>query len=452
MIVYSEEKIGHQSIFIKTILNNDGVKVRRRVVNIPLYQVKKDNFTYFILYDDDMNVISDVYEYLNFTLKENPITSRSKAAFSLRLLYCFLSLYKYDVKKIDSKILNELLFFLRGININPIEYGIKTQRSSNTINGYLSIYRNYFINSKIKCKPLFKSHTVTSTSNIGNDFTSVVERLRYDNNLKTSKVNIKFVPKYISPEDFKKLYKIAITNNDKTAKIIMHLMYGYGLRLGEVLGLTIEDVQEVYAHNKLIPVLFLRNRMSDRKFQFAKNLPHVIDKKQYASNDYKIAKTQIIITYDFYEELLEYIEEIHTKAMKKYEDNYNYGVADIVSTKDIPETNHYIFLNRYGKVLSDQTWNNSLKKYFNTANIPLDLDVRENNLSHRFRHGFAMFHARFSNHIVDILSLQKLMRHKNISSTMIYFNPTPDDEFKTKTEFQTELYTLIPELKEGFDE
>ena len=58
-----------------------------------------------------------------------------------------------------------------------------------------------------------------------------------------------------------------------------------------------------------------------------------------------------------------------------------------------------------------------------------------------------MFHARFSEHPVDVLTLQKLLRHKSISSTMIYYNPTIEDEFNIKTEFQNELYSMIPELK-----
>ena len=137
--------------------------------------------------------------------------------------------------------------------------------------------------------------------------------------------------------------------------------------------------------------------------------------------------------------------------MDKYPENYEQGYADIVSVRDKPETNHYIFLNRYGRILSDQTWNNTLKKYFEVAGIPIDVDVRENNLSHRFRHGFAMVHARFSKHPADALSLQKMLRHKSLSSTMVYYNPTPEDEFKIKMEFQKELYDMIPELKEGLD-
>lgn len=450
MIIYSEEKNGHKSVFIKTILDNNNNELSKRKVTIPLFQIEKDNFLYFVLYDDNMKVISSVYEYLNYDLKESPLTTRSKAAFSLRLLYCFLSLSKCDIKNIDDYTLKEFLFFLRGINVNPKQYEMKTQRSANTINGYLAIYRSYFISQKIKCEALFNSNMTEITNASENDYTYTTTRKKYTNNLKVSKVNLRTVPKYISPNNFRKLYKLAIKNKDKTAKLIMHLMYGYGLRLGEVLGLTMEDIIEDYYNETLVPIIILRNRISDKKFQFAKNLLHVIDKKDYISANYKLEKTEIIITYDLYEELLEYIEEIHTQAIEKYESNYNLGIADIVSIKNKPDLNHYIFLNRYGKVLSDQTWNNSLKKYFSDAKIPLDLDMKENNLSHRFRHGFAMFHARFSNHPVDILSLQKLMRHKRVSSTMIYFNPTPEDEFKIKTEFQEEFYNMIPELRRGF--
>ena len=229
-------------------------------------------------------------------------------------------------------------------------------------------------------------------------------------------------------------------------------MYGYGLRLGECLGLTMEDITETHVNGKLVPVLLIRNRMSDAKYQYAKNLLHVSNKNQYRSRDYQLSRWKIIITYELYEELIGYIESAHSSAMEKYPDNYEKGAADIVSVLDAPESNHYVFLNRYGRVLNDQTWNAHLKNYFSEAGIPIDHDVREKNLSHRFRHGFAMFHARFSEHPVAALELSRMMRHKNILSTMVYYNPTFEDELKTKTEFQNELYTLIPELKEPFNE
>ena len=450
MIVYSENKIGNQSIFIKSIIDDHGNTTSERKVSMPLYQIEKDGYINFIQYDDNMKPIISVYNYLNFKLRESPLTSRSKAAFALRLLYCFLSLSGYKVDKIDEKAFRELLFFLRGINTNPKQYSMKTQRSNNTVNGYLSVYRSYFSYAGVSCDAIFKSHTV-QTEHVFEGSPSSSERKKYDNNLKAPDYNSDTVPKYIGPEDFKKIFKAIVDANDKQSRLIVHLMYGYGLRLGEVLGLTTEDICEIRDNGKLVPVLKLRNRMTDEKYQFAKGLPHVIESRQYSSKDYQAATQKIIITYALYEELIDLIEENHAALIEKYPENYEEGIADIVSVRDKPDTNHYVFLNRYGRVLSDQTWNNILKRYFKIAGIPIDVDVRDNNLSHRFRHGFAMFHARFSKHPVDALALQKMMRHKNITSTMVYYNPTPEDELKIKMEFQKELYDMIPELKGGGD-
>ena len=109
--------------------------------------------------------------------------------------------------------------------------------------------------------------------------------------------------------------------------------------------------------------------------------------------------------------------------------------------------NYYVFTNRYEKVLSDQTWNAKLREYFIKSELVIDKGVKENNLSHRFRHGFAMYCVRFAEKPIDVLALQKLLRHKSIRSTMIYYNPTPEDEYKTKVEFQNEEYKMHPLLR-----
>lgn len=452
MIIYTEKKQGQQSVFYKRILNADGNEISNRKVTIPLYSVSYNEFSYYLLYDDHMEVIREAYEYLNFDLQERPMTSRSKSAFALRLLYCFLALSGYDVHDINDQVVSELLFFLRGIQNNPSGFDSRTQRSSATVNGYLSVYRSFFRCRHIKCDALFRVVNVSINGTVEKTFSSSVERKKYKSNLKTSSEDQDLCPRYISPEDFRKIYSLVLQKQDHEAKLLLHLMYGYGLRLGECLGLTMEDITEIYDNGKLVPVLLIRNRMSDAKYQYAKNLLHVSSRNQYKSRDYQLSRWRIIITYELYEELLDYIERVHSAAMEKYPSNYDKGAADIVSVREAPEKNHYVFLNRYGRVLSDQTWNAHLKSYFSEAGIPIDHDVREKNLSHRFRHGFAMFHARFSDHPVAALELSRMMRHKSILSTMVYYNPTFEDELKTKTEFQNELYALIPELKEPINE
>jgi len=106
--------------------------------------------------------------------------------------------------------------------------------------------------------------------------------------------------------------------------------------------------------------------------------------------------------------------------------------ADRVTNKKLPTgDNYYIFLNKNGTSLSASGWNGVLRQLFEEVGLGLDKEKREHNLSHRFRHGFAMCFIHQLNDEekkdkVGIQKLQKLMRHKSILSTMIYYNP--DDE------------------------
>ena len=448
MVLYSEQKDGRRTIYTANVVNDNGEIISQRIVTFPLYQVDQDGFTYFILYDDNMVPVREAYEYLNFALRGSPFNTRRKTANALRLLYCFLSLSQHVITEIDEKVFGEFVYFIRGIDANPRGYSFITQRSNSTVNGYFAVYRAFFKHIGVESSPLYSSHNVFTNSAFGAGDTKIA-RIKYDKNLRTALYTDSYVPKYISPDEFRAIYKAAQTAGDKQAEIILHLMYGYGMRLGEVLGLTIEDIDEIEINETLVPILWLRNRLSDQIFQYAKGLPHVIDKKQYSSKDYKSMTSRITLTYEFYGELLAFVEKSREEIEANRSTKKDMAAADIVTNNHDFDENYYIFLNRYGKVLSDQVWNNKLRKYFSQCGLLLDERIRENNLSHRFRHGFAMFHARFSSHPVDALALQKLMRHKSLSSTMVYYNPTPEDEHQIKTEFQNELYEMLTALSKG---
>lgn len=450
MVIYSEKKDRHLSIYVKTFISNDGTIMNERKVVCPLYFIEHDNFTYIMLYDDKMQVIRDAFEYLNYTMKECPLTTRKSSAHALRFLYCYLSLSNCSDRMIDQSALDGLIAFLRGISCSTQGFAMQTIRSGDTVNTYLSIYRAYFKAREIPCEPLFRAHSVSTHVQIeGED--QEFQRYSYDNNVRTRGPAQAEVPKYISPDEFRHIYSLALKKNDITSQLVMHLMYGYGLRLGEVLGITMEDIKEQRIDGKLAPVIILRNRLSDQPFQYAKGLMHVITADDYRHDpEYKKSNAKIFITYDLYERLINYINDYHTKMMQKYPENYAKGIADIVSIRDAPETNHYVFLNQYGRCLSGQTFNYHLKEYYREAGIPLDYGIKKDNLSHRLRHGFAMFHAHFSKKPVTALALKDMMRHKSISSTMVYYNPTDADKLEMEREFQSELYLMIPELKEDF--
>ena len=448
MIYYAEDKIGRKSVYKKVITDENGNLISERKVEIPLYAIEKDGKIWFMLYDDDMNALSLLSSYLNFDMGGS-LNTRRRSANALRILYVFLSLSNYDVNHLELEQLNELIKFLQGLNSNPDIFKTETTRSNDTVNGYLSVYRAFFRKKHIHSSALFDARIAREEFAFGNDAAGVTERVQYTNNLRTSDPNAHTVPKYISPDEFEKLNRLAIAKNDKLAMCIIRLMYCYGLRLGEVLGLTTEDLKETHRDNVLVPTITLRNRISDKDFQYAKNLGHFDKPESYLSKEYTKAKSVIVIDYPLYELICDYINEAHTQAIEKHKTSYDSGAADIVSYRDRPETNHYIFLSSKGTVLSGQTWGNYLKRYFEEAGIELDYDFRENNLSHRFRHGFAMLHAHFRKDPVNAYQLKNMMRHKSISATLKYYNPTQEEEFKIKEEFIEELYNMIPSLKEG---
>ena len=446
MIVYSEEKQNHQSVYMKKIISEDGELLSEKRVNCPVYFIEKDNFVYILLYSDDMKPIHDAFVFLNYNLRNYPITTRRNAAAALRFLYCFLSLTDYDIRKLDQSRLDQLNIFLQGSNTEDKKhrkYELQTIRSEETLSSYFAVYKRYFKARNIICEALFTSHRTLKS---GHKDGSIRGKKAKDKSGAGARTNE--IPNYISPEEFQKLYRNAFNKNDRMAQIIMHLLYGYGLRLGEVLGLTLEDLVKETQEGQITPALILRNRVSDQSFQYAKNLMHVSSREEYKTDsDYKRSYSTIHITQNLYDEMESYIKEQHGLMMKKYPDHYEEGMADSVDASGGTERNHYIFLNRYGRVLSAQTWNNSLKDYFKEAGILIDYKVKKDNLSHRLRHGFAMFHAHYSEKTVDAPMLKDMLRHKTIASTMIYYSTAEDDKLQMDRKALEELYTLVPELK-----
>ena len=448
MITYSSCKLGTKTIYQKHIIRDDGSEAYSRSAIFPFFHIVKDDFEYIIPYNDDMVPIHEAFDYLNYDMADHPITSRMQAATAIRILYCYLSLANIDIHNIDAETLRGLIRFIRGVGSAQEQFKMDTIRSAATVNMYLAAYRAFFTARRIKCESLFQRSVTKGTMSTDDaGMPTYTEHYIIKSNLKATKYENRSIPKYISPDQFSKLYKLALDKKDLCALVIMRLGYGYGLRLGEILGLTLEDITEVSIEKHITPVLFIRNRISDKDFQFGKNLMHPTDVRQYDSKDYRNARHRIIISDDMYELILHYIETIHTRMMETRPNNYRLTIADMVSKSADIDENHYIFLNRYGRILSDQTWGNALKKYFEETGIPLDHDAKEGNLSHRFRHGFAMYHAHFSDHPWTALKLQHAMRHRSIRSTLIYYNLTEEDERREKAAMQKELYDTIPELK-----
>ena len=243
------------------------------------------------------------------------------------------------------------------------------------------------------------------------------------------------VPRYIRPYEYEKIMEIVEEDSGLREMVIINLMYNYGLRLGEVLGVTFEDIEPTNSGNYYR--LIIRNRVSDEPTQRAKGVmvPETVD--DYKSRSYNtegngLGYQVVIIDEDMAELVQDYIDEsrddiVLSRSPKKRENLNSKAIADRVGTTPLLNNeNQYIFLNKqHYTPITQSGWNTVLRVIFNEARISIDKGKKENNLSHRFRHGFAMKLVKQDKQIYE---LQKELRHGNPYSCEAYYNPDDDDK------------------------
>lgn len=138
------------------------IKIRTVTLNHP------DGNTYYYLYDEEMKPIRDVFRFLNFELLSKSPNSRSSSLHALKLLYSFCGIFSADIKNLTSADIKNLKMFLKGVSPkgHTITLNLNTQRSNETINSYLGVYRKFYEFLGIMNSPLFlksnKSYNITS--------------------------------------------------------------------------------------------------------------------------------------------------------------------------------------------------------------------------------------------------------------------------------------------------
>lgn len=412
----------------------------------------KDGFTYLMLYDPNMEPISDVFGFLNFDTASQSINTRIKSLQALKLLYCYQAIISKELENFTLSDINGLKSFLRGISPKGqyISFELSSIRNSETINGYLSVYRRYLNYLGKNNMALNKKSSKTTLVSL--PYSEVDYKVdRFSSNEKTPKKVIE-VPRYISVEKFQKIINLVRDKYTAREEILIRLMFQCGLRLGECLGATADDLVMEQIDNVFVPILYIRNRVSDKPYQHAKTCMKVIDKKQYKSKEYKTkgyGYQYIVVPEDLYNLINDYIEDVHVTAReKKHENYYASTIADrIRNSEEYEDDNYYIFINSLGRPISATSWNNILREIFIACEIPIDKRIREHNLNHKLRHGFAMFNVQYLG--CKELELKERMRHNSLQSVACYFKPTTSDAIKVKTDFTKSLYEVIPELKRG---
>ncbi|MCI6693373.1 MAG: site-specific integrase [Clostridium sp.] len=413
-------------------------------VKITRVKRERDGTIYIILLDSNGKVIDEVYKYINFYCNSYSINRREQIISALKLLYSFIELYDKSLYSLERRDIKNLSSFILGLTIDDESGNQIMGRGISTHNLYLDNIREFFKYLRIENEYLFEKRVVSSIRS-GYGFlshTKTVQTEKYSTNLKGNSIKDKVVPKYISLDEYRKIVKFIEENSGRNTlrnRIIVELMYTTGMRLGEVLGLTLEDVKD-NKDNPDFGVLYIRNRLTDKKYQNAKGCMKVKHLKDYFSKQYqkKDYGYQIInIGPELYKLLKAYIDESRSVlelSEKVYNNMAFYALADSVCNY---KENQYIFLNKNGYPLSSSGWNKFIKNVFKSLNIDLDEKNKQNNLSHRFRHGFAMYLIQIEGKSVEYV--KNRMRHVSIQSTLVYYNPTEDEKLRAIEDLEKKL-------------
>ncbi|MGO4348137.1 tyrosine-type recombinase/integrase [Paenibacillus sp. MCAF9] len=397
-----------------------------------------EGFTYFIITTLNGYIIKVANKYLNIILRNGSFKKREQAFSALKLFYSFLDLYHINnyEKGLESNVVASLVEFLEGgyKKGNLIDLNLKTTRRNLTINIYLSVIRDFYRQMfKVNDSELHQKSTYSKYS--GGGFFGHANKTnfeRYDVNKRIR--GDSSPPKYIKKHEYRTIIELIEQKYSIREKVIIMLSYEYGFRIGEILGLTFEDILEGRngAHS-----LYLRNRLSDNPSQYAKSSMKIIRKEDYLKQVYQeenIGYQVIKIDDEMFGLLYEYIDESRDEILlnssdKKRSNLETKGIADKVTVRKDLDRNYYVFLNKQHYTPLTQTgWNKILREIFKTVGIKVDEKVRKNNLSHRFRHGFAMYKACVENYSAE--QLAKALRHSSTQTVLKYFNP--DDEDKSE--------------------
>lgn len=431
------------------IYNNEDVKPGKIVSVFHDRQLYND-FEYILLFDSYGRLVEPVYEYLNVELKSSPQNTRIQAISALKVLYSFFELFNFsDKQAFDKDFAAMFAEFLEGGYRpgNEITLELSTKRSNKTFNTYFSFYRQFYKNilkvDDSALRDASKQYRAAGTGFLGHKRTE--KHQKYDVNKRVKKATV--TPKYISFEDYLNILDL-IDKNPKYGireRLIVTLMYEYGMRIGEVLGLTIEDIEEYETEdkNKNAGRLILRNRITDELHQNAKGVKTPETRFDYDTDWYKeedVGYECIYVTKLTMDMINKYKAETRgfdalktEKRIKNLEEKNN---ADKVSDREDIRHNNYLIISKNYTPISSNGWNRIIKEILVGVGIKLDKVKRKDNLNHRFRHGAAMYKIYIQGY--NEVEVAAFLRHSDTATVQVYFNPTPAD--KIAQVYKTEEY------------
>lgn len=273
----------------------------------------------------------NIREYLNYALVEKKLSLNTIASYKIDLDYYINFFHDKKLVDITKKDISKFIESLKDKGLN--------EKTINHVIGTVKSFHNYF-----------STHY---------DIPNVTENIA---RLKTTKT----LPKVLTIDEVDILLNIDLnTSYDYRNKAMLELMYSSGLRVSELLNLTLTDID------------------------FENNLVKVFGKG---------SKERIIPIGDY-----------ATNALYKYVSEYRNSLIKFPT--DI------LFLNNHGTKMSRSGFFKIIEK------IAKDKGIQKEISPHTLRHSFATHMLECG---ADLRSIQELLGHENMSTTSIYTHVRSD--------------------------
>ncbi len=391
--------------------DSNGFRMAAWSVYYVVKSVEINGKIYYLLFDNEGNLHKNAYIYINDYSISKSKNTRYIILSNLKYIFTFEQIINKELSSFTYQDFKLFLDFLvSSQKKQEYEFYVIHNKSQSTVFAIVSSIIKYMFTFNYRNIKNLKSALMTIKS------------------YRINKSNFE-CPKFISVADYKKII-YAIENDDicKEKKMqmlcIAKLMYNSGLRIGEVLGLTIEDFERIILEDGTIVYrVYIRNRVSDNNNQLAKTCMNVYKNEDYWVRPYKNFKVgyQIVnISEKLYEEIIDYYDFMSSKLAKIEKVP---ALADSVIKKNA--INYYIFNNiSKNTPLNTGIIRNYFRNIFNQVGLEIDVEKRSNNLLHRFRHGFIMRLLYIEK--MDPYEVIQYSRHSSTDSLLPYNNPTPD--------------------------
>lgn len=426
MMKVIERKISNESYYVVENWVNGRMK-SSRTVRLTTYKGLYNNNYVYIIYDDHHQIIEPAWNFINFDKGMVGTATKEQMIASIRLLYYFLAIFNLDIKKLTKREAIQFLDFLYGYNIHSssIELNLITTREQSTANRVIYQSIEYlaaegFKKSSISLKSISKGSSSCTFNFIANN-------------------NVIMSCDYITESQFRQIINLideekSMTDSNKLKyKLIFMLMYGYGLRIGEVLGITLEDIyDDTNKQGRRVGRIILRNRVNEDRHRKAKTCFTPRSKKNYDRYNYSrdYYKTMVnsgfqivTIAFEVYELIEQYIAKAHVNFASS--NTYKKSIADCID-KATDFENHYLFLNdKIGSPLSYDRINYLTRSWMINVGVKANPTLRRENWCHKCRHGFVIRKLYVEQmRPEDVI---QLTRHKNVLSLQPYQRMSPDD-------------------------